>query len=184
VDIADDELVNRIRTGDKAAFRELARRHADRLFGLAYTLLGSVPDAEDAVQETLLAALNGIRGFEGRSSVGTWLRSILAFQASKMRRSRKVRTARSLDDASSVVIANDRELSEDGSASATDSRLDAITMLQTLPHEHREVLVLRELQQMSYEEIAQMLGVPLGTVESRLYRARQALRQRFRAYTV
>jgi RNA polymerase sigma-70 factor (ECF subfamily) len=162
----------------------LARRYADRLFGLAYTLLGSAADAEDAVQETMLAALNGIRGFEGRSSVGTWLRSILAFQASKMRRSRKVRSALSLSDTECASPAYDSGLQEESSVSATDSRLDAMVMLQTLPHEHREVLVLRELQQMSYEEIAQVIGVPLGTVESRLYRARQALRQRFKAYTV
>jgi RNA polymerase sigma-70 factor (ECF subfamily) len=66
---------------------------------------------------------------------------------------------------------------------AVDSRVDVMAMLDTLSDEHREIVVLRELQQLSYEEISAMLKLPLGTVESRLYRARQELRKRFGGYT-
>jgi RNA polymerase sigma-70 factor, ECF subfamily len=177
----DTELVERIKAGDKAAFRELVRRHADRLYGVAYTLLGSGSDAEDVVQETFLAALKGMGGFEGRSSVGTWLRSVLIFQISKLRRSRRIRTAASLDT-STGPFCDDANLRDESLAAATDCRLDVTDMLKCLPEDYRQVLVLRELHQMSYEEIAQAIGAPLGTIESRLYRARQLLRQKFKVY--
>ncbi|MDB5303787.1 MAG: polymerase, sigma-24 subunit, RpoE [Phycisphaerales bacterium] len=179
---ADPELVERIKNGDKAAFSELAGRYADPLFGLAYSLVGSAADAEDIVQEAMLAALRKIGSFEGRSSVLTWLRSIVVFQASKTRRSRRVRTAIPLHDHEDLASANDSRLRSGSGTAAVDSRVDAMAMLETLSPEHRAIVVLRELQQMSYEEISKTMGIPLGTVESRLYRARQELRQRFGGY--
>lgn len=178
--VTDNQLVDRIKIGDKLAFQALASRHADRLFGLAYALLGSSSDAEDVVQETMLAALNGMRSFEGRSTVGTWLRSILVFQSSKLRRSRRVRKSVSLSEPD--VLSHDVALWDDSAIPAAQSRLDVMEMLDVLPDEYRQVLVLRELQQMSYEQIAQTLRVPLGTVESRLFRARQMIKQKFATY--
>ena len=84
----DTELVAKIRRGDKAAFQELVRRHADSLLGMAYSLVGVMADAEDVVQETLMVALRRIQSFEGRSQVGTWLRGILIFKAAKLRTDR------------------------------------------------------------------------------------------------
>lgn len=181
----DPELVTKIRLGDKAAFQELVRRHADSLLGMAYSLVGSRADAEDVVQETLIVALRRIQSFEGRSAVGTWLRGILVFKAAKLRRSRKVRSTMTLQDHDG---SGDAERADNGLASrsatvAVDSRVDVTAMLDTLSQEHREIVVLRELQQYSYEEISQMLKIPIGTVESRLYRARQELRKRFGGYT-
>lgn len=180
VQVTDTQLVDRIKIGDKLAFQALASRHADRLFGLAYALLGSSSDAEDVVQETMLAALNGMRSFEGRSSVGTWLRSILVFQSSKLRRSKRIRKSVSLSE--SEGLPHDVALWDESAISAAQSRMDVMEMLDVLPDEYRQVLVLRELQQMSYEQIAQTLQVPLGTVESRLFRARQMLKQKYSTY--
>jgi RNA polymerase sigma-70 factor (ECF subfamily) len=180
--VTDAELVERLRKGDPAAFRDLVRLYADRLFGLAYSLVGSSADAEDVVQETLLAALKRIESFEGRTSLATWLRSIVVFQASKARRSRKVRSAVPIHEQERLGFAGDDRLSTRSPAAAVDSRSDVAQMLQTLSPEHREVLVLRELQQLSYEEISQTLAIPVGTVMSRLHRARQELRQRFSGY--
>ncbi|HWE00942.1 MAG TPA: RNA polymerase sigma factor [Tepidisphaeraceae bacterium] len=181
---SDTELVSKIRRGDSSAFQELVRRHADALLGMAFTLVGSRADAEDVVQETLIVALAKIQTFEGRSAVGTWLRGILVFKAAKLRRSRKVRTTLSLydHDGSGDVDRSDAGLSTRSASAAVDSKVDAMAMLQTLSDEHREIVVLRELQQYSYEEISRMLKVPIGTVESRLYRARQELRKRFGGY--
>ncbi|MDB5332632.1 MAG: sigW 2 [Phycisphaerales bacterium] len=179
---ADPELVERIKNGDKAAFSELAGRYAGPLFGLAYALVSNAADAEDVVQEAMLAALKKIQTFEGRSSVGTWLRSIVVFQASKTRRSRRVRTALPLHDHEDLASSAGSRTGAGSGAQAVDSRVDAMAMLDTLSPEHRAIVVLRELQQMSYEEISKTMGVPLGTVESRLYRARQELRQRFSGY--
>ena len=180
----DTELVAKIRRGDKAAFAELVRRHGDSLLGMAYSLVGIMADAEDVVQETLMVALRRIQSFEGRSQVGTWLRGILVFKAAKLRRSRKVRTAVPIQDHDGSAEADraDSRLSSRPASIAVDSRVDVMQMLQTLSDEHREILVLRELQQFSYDEISAMLKVPLGTVESRLYRARQELRKRYSGY--
>lgn len=177
----DLDLVQKIRHGDQAAFQELVRRHADSLLGMAYSLVGSRADAEDVVQEALLVALRKIHSFEGRSAVGTWLRGILVFKAAKLRRSRKIRQAVPIDehDGSRESIRSDAGLSCRSMSAAVDSRVDVTQMLQTLSDEHREIVVLRELQQFSYEEISAMLKIPIGTVESRLYRARQELRKRF-----
>ena len=177
----DAELVRRIRGGDETAFRELVDRHGDALFGLAYSVTGSSADAEDLVQETLLGAFRRLGAFEGRSSVKTWLVRILLNHASKLRRSKGVRRAMRLDEQAGPETADGR-LQTRSPAAAVESRLDAAAMLQTVSSEHREILVLRELQQMSYDEIAQTLRIPRGTVESRLHRARQELKKRFAGY--
>lgn len=177
----DPQLVERIRRGDKEAFAELVRRHADGMLAMAYALVGSRPDAEDVVQETFLVALKKIASFEGRSAVGTWLRGILVFKASRLRRSRKIRGALTLSDHDGAddPARGDSGLATRSASAAVDSRIDAMAMLDSLSQEHREIVVLRELQQYSYEEISRMLKLPIGTVESRLYRARQELRKRY-----
>jgi RNA polymerase sigma-70 factor (ECF subfamily) len=181
--VTELDLVQGIRSGDPAAFRELVRRYGDDLYGLAFSLVGNAADAEDVVQQGFLGALNSIGRFEGRSSLRTWLHRIVLNQASKARRSRRARRAVSLDacgDSSGGGPGGVDGLPTVRPASvAVDGRLDATTMLEALSPEHREVLVLRELQGLSYEEIAAALGVPRGTVESRLFRARRCLREQF-----
>jgi RNA polymerase sigma-70 factor (ECF subfamily) len=180
VEWTDSELLRAIRGGEEAAFHELVDRHGDTLFALAYSLLGSRTDAEDAVQETFMGAFRRAASFEGRSSLKTWLVRILVNQAYKTRRSRKVRKT-------DPIELEDRQRSDgilrlpSGSV-AVESRIDVQAMLKTLSPEHREVIVLRELQGFSYEEMAEALGVPVGTVESRLFRARKELKQRFTGY--
>ena len=150
-------------------------RHCDDLFGLAFSLVGNRADAEDVVQQTLLGAFRRIDSFEGRSSLKTWLVRILVNQASKTRRSRRVRRAVPIDPGTGrgdergegKAWSSRRE----SAAAAVDSRLDLLAMLEELSPDHREILLLRETQQMSYDEIAETLGVPRGTVESRLFRA-------------
>jgi RNA polymerase sigma-70 factor, ECF subfamily len=180
----DVELVRKIKKGDKSAFAQLAAGHARSLFRLAYSLLGSVADAEDVVQETMLAAINQIHGFEGRSSVGTWLASILIFKASKVRRSRRVRWAVPIERAGEHALEQDARLHVAGATTAIDCRADVLAMLDTLSDEHRQVLVLREMQQMSYEQIGKILKVAPGTIMSRLHRARQHLKERFGEYAM
>jgi RNA polymerase sigma-70 factor (ECF subfamily) len=178
----DADLVGQIKKGNKAAFAHLAASHARNLFRLAYSLLGCTADAEDVVQETMLAAINQIHTFQGRSSVGTWLASILIFKASKVRRSRRTRWALPIEQAGENTLEQDGRIHAAATTMAVDRRVDVMAMLQTLSDEHRQVLVLRELQQRSYEEISQILKVPTGTVMSRLHRARQQLKERFGEY--
>jgi RNA polymerase sigma factor (sigma-70 family) len=155
---------------DEATFHELVDRYANEMFRLAVSLVGNAADAEDVVQETFAGAFQALPDFEGRSSVRTWLSRILVNQAAKWRRRRKVRRTVPLD------------ATAPGPNPEQGLRIDVLGTLETLSPEHREVIALREFQGMSYEEMAEVLGVPRGTVESRLFRARQELRARLRAY--
>ncbi len=174
-----DEIdwVRQLGRGDPAAFRVLVDREARYLFGIAHSLAGNAADAEDLVQETFAGAIGG--EFRGECSVRTWLVQILVRQAAMLRRSRQRHPAQPLPEAD----AETESRSGKGSAVAgTEAKIDLTTMLQVLSVEQRTVIVLRELQGMTYEEIATALRVPVGTVESRLYRAREELRRRFKGY--
>lgn len=164
---SDAELLEQIAQGSQQAFGELVNRHGRYLYAVARSLCDDVADAEDVVQETLIAALQS--GFAGRASVRTWLVAILIRQAALIRRRKKPQSPLT------IVVQPD-------AADASDARLDLARMLQSLSPELRQVIILRELEQMSYQEIAQTLGLPRGTVESRLHRARQQLLQRFKGY--
>jgi RNA polymerase sigma-70 factor (ECF subfamily) len=179
--VTDAELVRRIRAGDESAFRALVDRHSDGLYRMAYSVMGSAADAEDVLQETFLGAFNRLSAFEGRSSVKTWLVRILLNQASKVRRSQRVRKADPLPEQIGPA-SGDEKYAGSSPAAAVQSKVDVNEMLQTLSPEHREVIVLRELRQMSYDEIADALRIPRGTVESRLHRARQELKRRYEGY--
>lgn len=165
-----DEFLRRLRRHEQAAFHELVDVYSQQLFRVAYSMVGNSADAEDVVQETFTAAFAGIGKFRGESSLKTWLMQILVRQCAKVLRSRGRRMTIGIEKA-------DEPLHDP--APASESKLDVIEMLQKLSPEHREVIVLRELQGMGYEEIAAALKIPRGTVESRLHRARQELKAKF-----
>ena len=165
-----DEFLRRLRRHEQAAFHELVDQYSQALFRVAYSMVGNAADAEDVVQETFTAAFSGIRKFRGESTLRTWLMQILVRQCAKVQRGRGRRMT--------IGIENADQAGPD-SAGAAESRMDVIEMLQKLSPEHREVIVLRELQSMSYEEMAEALKIPRGTIESRLHRARQELREKF-----
>lgn len=176
----DSELVQRAQEGDDGALHDLVDQYADGLFRLAFSLVGNAPDAEDVVQETFLGAFRRLRGFEGRSSVKTWLTRILVRQAARHHRRRSVRRTVPLD----VEGRESGAGVETGPTTAEDvtMRMDVEEALGALSTDHREVVVLREMQGMSYAEIAEVLDLPAGTVESRLFRARQHLKELLKGY--
>ena len=167
------ELLRRIEGGDESAFAELVDRHGRYLYGVAHALVGNAADAEDIVQETFVAVING--RYRAEASVRTWLVRILVKRAGMLRRSwfRKGRRTKPLEGAKEQAA---------GGTGGAEAKLDLTTMLQSLSPEHRAVIVLRELEEMSYEEMATALGIPRGTVESRLHRAREELRRKFKGY--
>ena len=146
-------------------------------------MIGNTTDAQDIVQETLLAAFQGMAKFEGRSQVKTWLVSILVRQVALSRRQKAQRKTTSLDamreadEVSGSRVSSKAEPAVASAVAGIDARLDLMEAMATLSDEHREVVVLRELCGLTYDEIAELLGVPRGTVESRLFRARQMLRE-------
>ena len=176
----DAELVRRARRGSDEAFGRLVDRHGRRLLGLAASLLGNVADAEDVVQETLAGALRGLGGFRGAASVKTWLTRILMNQVARHRRRQRIRQTVPLDPERDAGEGGRRGPA--GATSRADIRMDVAAGLAGLAPEHRDVIVLREMQQMSYDEMAAALRVPRGTVESRLFRARQKLKDLLKDY--
>lgn len=175
----DRELLRNAGQGNEAAFRELLGRHARYLYGIAHSLTRNPADAEDLVQETWIGALRST--FRGEASVRTWLVRILVRQAASLRRSkwRRVLPWFSGRDADGQTT---EEPVVSPMMSGSEARMDLSEMLETLSPAHRAVLVLRELEGLSYAEIAAELGLPRGTVESRLHRAREQLRARFKGY--
>jgi RNA polymerase sigma-70 factor, ECF subfamily len=176
LDRDDAELVTRARRGDHAAFHQLVERHAQAMFALAWSLVGNRMDAEDLVQEAFSGAFRGLSGFRGQSSVKTWLSRIVVRQAAGHLKRRK----RSID----LLRSRPAAAPESGSPSerSVDARLDVHAAIRALSPEHRGVMVLREIQGLSYDEIAEVLGVPRGTVESRLFRARRAMQELLKEY--
>ncbi len=173
----DVDLLKRSARGDGLAFHQLVDRHGDRLYRLARSLVGNATDAEDVLQEAFAGAFRGAGKFEGRSSVKSWLTRIVITQAAKFWRTRRGKRDQSIETDVGVEGAG-----VTGGIAGVDAKLDLNACLQQLSEEHRQVLVLREIDQMTYEEIADVLGVPRGTVESRLFRARAELKKRLGSY--
>jgi RNA polymerase sigma-70 factor (ECF subfamily) len=169
------DLLRRAGAGDERACEEIMERYGPGLYRMAVSLVGSEADADDVLQETFAAAVGGAARFAGRSSVRTWLSRILVRQAARCHRGRGRR---------GWLFLGGREDERAGrqTGEAGDVRMDVRAALEALSGEHREVVVLRELEGMSYEEIAVVLGVPVGTVESRLFRARRELKKHLADY--
>ena len=149
----DQDLLHRTADGDANAFHQLVDRHADRLYRLATSLVGNRVDAEDVLQESFAGAFRGAGKFEGRSSVKSWLTRIVVTQAAKFWRSRRGKRDQVLED---------RPAADSGGIGSVDAKIDLQGCLKLLTEEHRQVLVLREIDGMGYEEMARVLGVPRG----------------------
>ena len=175
----DLELVQAARAGDAAAFHALVDRYAHSLFALAVSLSGNVADAEDMVQETFTGAFRGLAGFQGRASVKTWLSRILVRQAARHLRYARRHKATFVSLETAVAQAT---MAAASSRPRADTRMDVMAAIRSLSPEHQGVIVLRELEGLSYDEMAEVLQIPRGTVESRLFRARRALQEQLKEY--
>ncbi|MEJ7613773.1 MAG: sigma-70 family RNA polymerase sigma factor [Candidatus Fervidibacter sacchari] len=171
---SESELLARCRTGDLEAFAQLVQRYRERIFNLAWQLLGNRDDAEDVAQETFLHAFEHLSEFRGDAQLLTWLYRI-AINACKM----KVRQRKFVEP-----LPEDFEPAEEIDWGAIEERwllkrkIDAV--LAKLSEPLRLVLVLREMHELSYDEIASVLGIPVGTVRSRLFEARRKFAQIWR----
>ncbi len=181
--MTDLELLQAAARKDGRAFETLVHRHGPALLRLARCLVGHHSDAEDALQETFAGAFRAAGSFAGNSSVKTWLTGILIRQAIKIRSNRqKHRGIGSLGSAGMGEASIDNPAMGSSPTTGIELRIDVAAMLDRLPDEHREVMLLREVAGFSYEEIAEVLIVPKGTVESRLHRARATMRSKLRVY--
>jgi RNA polymerase sigma-70 factor, ECF subfamily len=182
----DRELVTSCRTGDPGAFVRLVRLHEGMVFNLAARLLGDPEEARDVAQEVFLQVYRMLGRFEGRSSLKTWIYRIAVNQCHNRRRFWH-RRRRDREEALDEGLAG-KGLADAGEAGRSPyeetllrerARRVQAALLQ-LSFEHRSVLVLREVEGLTCEEVGLALGVPEGTVKSRLSRAREAMRLRLR----
>jgi len=175
-DARDRELVKRARGGDADAFEDLVRAYQHRVVNYARAMVSNEADAEDVAQDAFVRAYRGLRTFRGDSSFKTWLYRIVTNAARThlgKRRDRPEQTAG--DAATSPEAFGHPATDEDVEASVIDrDRIDRA--LAALPVEMREAVVLRDVEGLDYREIAVALGVPIGTVESRIFRGRARLR--------
>ncbi len=164
----DEELLELFVAGDKGAFAELMQRHEQRVFAVALKLTGNRADALDATQDTFLALLRRASTFRARSAFGTWLYQI-AVNASRdiLRKRRRHETAET------DVGTADSPVSDQGNA--LSARIDVARALTLLPQEFREAVALHDICDLSYEEIARIMGTEIGTVKSRVSRGRRRL---------
>lgn len=181
----DKQLVQRFRAGDRAAFDELVRRHYGRAYTLAYRMLGDPDSASDAVQAGFVRAYRGLASYRQTAAFTTWLYRIIVNVCLDMgRRSGRVQAVplegNAEDEGPSVgdTLADQTGTPEDAVLQRERAMAVQAALLALTPH-YRAVLVLYELQGLPYEDVARVLGVPVGTVKSRLNRARAAFAEQF-----
>jgi len=167
------ELVARIKEGDMDAFRELVEMHRDRIYAFVFYMTGDRSDADDITQETFIKAYKGLSRFRGDSSVYTWLHRIaMNLCIDRVRKLKKRREVPLSEIIPSHVEEPFRE------AERSELRRIIEVALSGIPEKQRVILIMYEIQGFSYEEIASILGCPIGTVRSRLHKARNGLRER------
>lgn len=173
-----DELARAAAGGDENAFEALVGLHEKKVYNLALRMCGSAEDARDVAQEAFLSAWRGLPRFRGEAGFSTWLYRLTQNAAiDHLRRTRRQQGERSLEEETLGLDAADPAPSPQERAEGAELRRAVLEALGLLSEEHRQVLVLREVREMSYEEIAGELDLDLGTVKSRISRARSALRK-------
>ncbi len=176
--MTEQELVRMAAQGDQEAFASLVRQYENKVYHLALRMCGNREDALDVAQEAFLSAWKGLPSFRGEAGFSTWLYRLASNAAvDHLRRARRQREGPSLDSGEAGLDVPDTGPGPQEAAEATELRSAVAAGLGALSEDHRQVLVLREIQGLSYEEIAGILALDLGTVKSRIARARGALRK-------
>ena len=178
----DEIIVERALSGDAEAFGEIVRRWERRIFALTYGILGREEDARDATQETFFAAFRNLRGFRGEAKVSSWLHRIAVNQCLTRQRRAKVRNESALDDAPETEFA---ATVAESPASVAEGRQRTVAVrraLNGLPLELRQIVVMKEFEELTFREIAETLELPLSTVKSRLYTGLKQLQLRLEKF--
>ncbi len=186
------ELIEALVRGEPAAFDLLVRRHQGRVFGLCLRMLGNAAEAEDVAQEVFLSVFRHVRDFRGESTLSTWLWRITrnhCLNRIKFLRRRKREKERPLEGAAEALAARQAGGPLPGSLPRPDSEAQRRQMqailereIAQLTPEHREMIIFGDVEQLSYEEMQKITGLPVGTVKSRLHRARLELARRLAPY--
>ncbi|MFP4156783.1 MAG: RNA polymerase sigma factor [Opitutales bacterium] len=182
----DDLLIERIKAGDVAAYNDIVARYYDRIFARVSQLLKNKQDAEEVTQDAFIRAHRGLDKFRGDASFSTWLYQIATNLAHnrywywfRRKRDQSISLEQPLTDDGELTLESVMpcEGEDPAEAALTQEFVDRVgACMQDLNEKHREVLILRNLKNLSYEEIADELSISVGTVKSRIARARESLR--------
>lgn len=184
MNIAEPELIRKCQQGDMDAFEQLILGYEKRIYAIAYKYMGNHEDASDMAQEALIKAYQSIGSFRGDAAFGTWLGKITANRCLDELRKRKNVQMTSLEETLDLEEGSVKKEIESPAAGPEEHAIEQETagymqrLIAELKEEYRVVIILRELDGHSYEEIAEMLSCSLGTVKSRISRARQYLKER------
>jgi RNA polymerase sigma-70 factor (ECF subfamily) len=181
----DEIIVERALSGDAEAFGEIVRRWERRIFALAYGMLGREEDARDATQETFLAAFRNLRGFRGEAKVSSWLHRIAVNQCITRQRRAKVRSESALEDEQEKdagSFAAPLGLSPARITESTQITHAVRRAVNSLPVELKQIVVMKEFEELTFKEISDILDVPLSTVKSRLYTALKQLQMKLQRF--
>ena len=175
-------LIRRCLAGDEKAYRELVEMYQGRVHSLAFRMLRRVEDAEDVTQETFVRMFRALDRYDPERSFGAWLFSIAARLSIDQIRRRKLQplpmTGRDKDDEEYTIDVEDPSPRPDEAAARSEEERRTKALIDSLPPHYRVVVLLRHQQDLSYEEIAEALHLPLGTVKARIHRARALLKER------
>lgn len=180
-EVEDPSLVEATLRGDQSAFQALVERYQSRMFGLVRHYTQNLVEMEDIVQDTFLKAFSKLDTFQSQSSFYTWISRIAVNTALDFRKRHGRNPVQTVEDPEDGCLREGRG----SKLAAPDKRMEseetaAIThrVLDELPEIFRTVLILREFEEMAYQDIADMLGISIGTVESRLFRARARFKEK------
>lgn len=189
MDAADAALFDRLRAGDGAALEPLMERFASRVYRVAHGVTGNAADAEEVVQDVFLTLFRKAASFEGRAALGTWLYRIAVNTALNKRRGKRSQVEEPLEDHLPQYTADGHREGDRSFLLADWSQMPDEVLLsqegrgivraavERLPAHYRVVLVLRDVEELSSEEVAEIVGDSVASVKSRLHRARMALRE-------
>ena len=174
------EFVSRLRAGDRRAFEELVRTQQHRVYGLALRMLGNPAEAQDVAQEAFVRAHRGLAEFRGDARLSTWLYAI----ASRLCLNRLAGSERRLVRLGDETLSRlpDTHPGPDQALERSELEEALHRAIGELPEERRIVVVLRDVEGLAYEEIAEALELPVGTVRSRLHRARLDLKEKLERF--
>ena len=182
-DISDEELIKRFQNDDLAAYDIIIMRYKDQLLNFAYRFLGNVEESEDIVQETFLRLWRNRHAYRQIAKFSTWIYTIAGNLAKTELRKRKRRKVVSISD----MGFDDKEYEIEDEMATTDSEVNSSltekiiqNAINELPPRFKEVIILRDIQELSYEDIGSILQIPLGTVKSRVNRARLKLQAKLK----
>ena len=185
--VAERLLIGRLKERDPSAFDEIVRRYMDKVFSLTYRMLGNRQEAEDVAQEVFITVFKTVDSFRGEAKFSTWLLRIAANQSKNRLKylARRATDPDGLEDGGALdVAAAPHAMPLSGQVDGPDvlaeaAELDGLLQagIAQLDEEQRLLVILRDVEEMSYEEIGEVTGLPEGTIKSRLHRARMALKE-------